>query len=315
MFYTPGYSWEQSGFKKMTNCYKILGLNQTRLIGFAFHKALTDLPPYLKMTTYIAYRNPKKGRHVPIGTEKIVYHLQYHSDKCNTTLTISNSLNPELEKEFLIYLSVGAYAPFFSKYRFTVTKITELKIHCIYDYHSNVELFVIFLPMTSNLLLRPSTFYELSHELIDILPEKHKMCIKVMNFYADFQIVDVFYGITETGIVEVHDETYENKQGDFQLTNVVFVKYTGPTFMLFSKMTSIRHFNMIPLLMYEIRIATCELENNPAYLVEYTYENVSFETVFMGQYNYDKSGVKIYERMNGNQELLVECVKNYQRTT
>ncbi|KII72988.1 hypothetical protein RF11_08163 [Thelohanellus kitauei] len=58
---------------------------------------------------------------------------------------------------------------------------------------------------------------------------------QLSKFYAEFNILDVFYGIEETGLVEVDDENYQMKHGDFQIKYLKFVKYEKPTFTLYSK--------------------------------------------------------------------------------
>ncbi|KII72998.1 hypothetical protein RF11_08174 [Thelohanellus kitauei] len=84
-------------------------------------------------------------------------------------------------------------------------------------------------------------------------------------FYAEFNILDVFYGIEESCLVEVDDERYKFKQGDFHI-------------------------------------------KHPAFLIEYTHDNITIEKVFMGEYVYEQQkGVKIYESINEREDSLNEC--------
>ncbi|KII64302.1 hypothetical protein RF11_08157 [Thelohanellus kitauei] len=101
------------------------------------------------MTVDITYKNNRKDSHFNRGNEQILYHLKYHSDKCNKTLMISNDDYPRYEKKF----------------------------------------------------------------------------------YAEFNILDVFYGIEETGLVEVDDENYKNKHGDFHIKYpAILIEYTHDNF-------------------------------------------------------------------------------------
>ncbi|KII71188.1 hypothetical protein RF11_09209 [Thelohanellus kitauei] len=46
----------------------------------------------------------------------------------------------------------------------------------------------------------------------------------IKNFYGEFNIRDVFYGIEERGLVEVRNEQYENKHGDIFLQNLTYLE-------------------------------------------------------------------------------------------
>ncbi|KII72999.1 hypothetical protein RF11_08175 [Thelohanellus kitauei] len=75
-----------------------LGLDGPILVGFNFHAAFVVKPSYMQMTVNITYKNNRKNSHFHSWAEQIVFHLKYHSEKCNNSLIISNDNYPAYEK-------------------------------------------------------------------------------------------------------------------------------------------------------------------------------------------------------------------------